>query len=96
MGSDVSRGPSGVASLREPRFSRLHQDCGGRDVCRSCVLPFQQQLTLNGAFEDSTLPAPRVIDEKEELGVIVDKGVEDEDLLNSKESATKIRRSSKE
>ena len=41
----------------------------------------QQRLTLNGAFGDSTLPAPHVIDEKEKWGVIVDTGVEDEDLL---------------
>ena len=27
--------------------------------------PFQQRLTLNGAFEDTTLPAPLVIDENE-------------------------------
>ena len=47
--------------------------------------PFQQRLTLNGAFEDSTLPALHVIDEKEEWGVIVDTGVEDEDLLQFKE-----------
>ena len=42
---------------------------------------FQQRLTLNLAFEDSTLPALHVIDEKEDWGVIVDTGVEDEDLL---------------
>ena len=41
----------------------------------------QQRLTLNGAFEDSTLPALHVTDEKEDWGVIVDTGVEDGDLL---------------
>ena len=46
------------------------------------VVPFPntQRLTLNGAFEDYTLPAPYVTDEKER-GVIADTGVEDEDLL---------------
>ena len=43
--------------------------------------PFRQRLTLNGAFEDPTLPAPHVIDEKDDWGVIVDTGVEDGDLL---------------
>ena len=46
--------------------------------------PCQQRLTLNGAFEDSTLPAPRPNDEKGEWGVIIDTGVEDEDLLQFK------------
>ena len=44
--------------------------------------PFQQCLTLNGAFEDSTLPAPHVINDKEKWGVIVDTGVEDAYLLH--------------
>ena len=28
--------------------------------------PHRQRLTLNGAFEDTTLPAPHVTDEKED------------------------------
>ena len=43
--------------------------------------PLRQRLTLNGAFEDTTFPAPHVTDEKEEWGVIVEAGTEEEDLL---------------
>ena len=43
--------------------------------------PLRQRLALNGTFEDSILPAPNVSDEKEDWGVIVDAGAEEEDLL---------------
>ena len=43
--------------------------------------PLRQRLTLNGAFEDTILLAPHVTDEKEEWGVMVEAGTEEEDLL---------------
>ena len=36
---------------------------------------------LNGAFEDTTLPSPHFIDEKDDWGVLVDAGAKNEDLL---------------
>ena len=72
-----------VASLlSENRASRVSIRIAADLTCPEVVsFPFQQRLTLNGAFADSTLPAAHVIDEKEEWGVIVDAGVEEEDLL---------------
>ena len=43
--------------------------------------PLRQRLTLNGAFEDTTIPALHVTDEKDDWGVIADAGTEDEDLV---------------
>ena len=43
--------------------------------------PFRKRLTLIGAFEDSTLPALHVIDEKETWGVVAEEGIEEEELL---------------
>ena len=58
--------------------------------------PLRQRLTLHGAFEDTILPAPHVTDEKENWGVIVDAGTEEEDLLQfdgiCKENAPRFRR----
>ena len=58
--------------------------------------PLRQRLTLNGAFEDTILPAPHVTDEKEDWGVIVDAGTEEEDLLQfdgiCNENAPRFRR----
>ena len=39
--------------------------------------PLRQRLTLNGAFEDTTLPAPHVIDAREDCGVLVDADTEE-------------------
>ena len=80
MGSDLSSGPSGVSSVREPRISRLHQNTSGRDISGNCFFSFRQRITLNGAFEDCTLPAPHVSDEKEEWALIF-AGVEEEHFL---------------
>ena len=43
--------------------------------------PLRQRLTSNGAFADTILPASHVTDEKEEWGVMVEAGTEEEDLL---------------
>ena len=42
--------------------------------------PFRQRLTLNGAYEDATLPAPHVTDEQETWGVIAENDIEEEDI----------------
>ena len=58
--------------------------------------PLRQRLTLNGAFEDTILHAPHVIDGQEDRGVIVDAGTEEEDLLQfdgiCNENAPRFRR----
>ena len=45
------------------------------------LFPFQRRLTLNCAFEDSTLPALHDTNEKELWAVIVDSGFDDEGLV---------------
>ena len=57
-----------------------------------CSFPVQQRLTLHGAYEDTTLPAPMVTDEAEQWAVIEEEGAED--LLKYTVFATKTRRSS--
>ena len=44
--------------------------------------PFQQRLTLNAAFEGTTLPAPLITDETKKWGVIAKDDVDEDDLLN--------------
>ena len=68
--------------LSENRASRVSFRTLADVAFPECVLfPFQRRLTLNCAFEDSTLPALHDTNEKELWAVIVDSGFDDEGLV---------------
>ena len=79
-GSDQPSGPSSISSVRKSRVPSVDHD-----RCRCVFLevvsfPFRQGLALNGASEDTTLPAPLVIDEPESWGVVAEDDVDEDDL----------------
>ena len=81
MGSDLSSGPSCVFLLSENRAPRVSMRTLADVIFPEVIsFPLRQRLTLNGAFEDTILSAFHVTDEKEELGVIVGPGTEEDDL----------------
>ena len=78
MGSELPRNSPRVTSFGKPRVQSFDQDRRGRSLLSSFVsFVVQQRLTLHGAFEDTTLPAPMVTESTEKFQVTVEEGADD-------------------